>query len=132
MLEIMYLLVFALFFPFFSFRYSSTERADIGRYTCQHGTATADRYFSRKFNKNVSENTASTINKEYNRGKRKLRDNDVPALPKHASPLLLGTTLDEKVQLPLIKVRESGEVISSRIAMAAAAKGTILELCSLN
>lgn len=54
-------------------------------------------------------------------------DGDVRLLPmkKRGRPLLLGEVLDTRVQQYLRKVREGGDVVSARIAMAAA-RGILL------
>ena len=71
---------------------------------------------------NVSETTVSCIKKAYKRENRMAEDEDVMLLPpeKRGRPLMLGESLDAKVQLYLQKVRKHGGIISSRIAMAAA------------
>ncbi len=109
-------------YNFPSLRYSSTDRADIERYACRHGTAAAARHFSRKFEVKVSENTVVSLKKEFKREKRKADYNDVTSLPhkRRGRSLLLGELLDKQVQVYLNNQRKNGGVVSSRIVMAAA------------
>ena len=84
----------------FSFSYSPADRTDIGRYACQHGTAAAACFFSRKLRR-VSENTVVSMKKEYKQEKQKSEINDdVSVLPhkKRGRPLLLGDLMDDQVQ----------------------------------
>jgi hypothetical protein len=80
----------------------------------------------------VNESTVRSILKVYNveiRRKQREEDGDVEVreLPakKRGRSLLLGDVLDSKVQAYLKKIRESGGVVSARIAIAAA-KGLVM------
>ena len=88
-------------------------RAEIGKYASYHGVAATSRYFSRKLKKKMSESTIRSIRDSFLREAKRKRVEDieeVTTLPKkkRGRPLLLGNALDEKVQLYLLKVRESG------------------------
>ena len=115
-------------------RYSSTIRAEIGKYASHHGVAAAARYFSRKCEKSVSETTVRSIRSAYLQGRRKRtaeldeEDAEIIALPlqKRGRPVLLGQELDSQVQMYLKKVREGGGAVSARIVMAAA-RGILLK-----
>ena len=114
-----------------TYRYTSEERAKIGRYALLNGVAAAARHFSRKLSIRLSESTVRSIKDAYkvevNRKRKQHDDNDVSSLPvkKRGRSLLIGEDLDSKVQLYLKNVRNGGGVVSSRIAMAAA-RGVLL------
>ena len=113
-------------------RYSSTLRAEIAKYACQHGAAAAARHYSRKLEKTISESTVKSMKKVYveELQKRPRTDDgeEIVALPakKCGRKVLLGQDLDDTVQIYLRKVREGGGAVSARIAMAAA-RGILLK-----
>ena len=114
-------------------KYSPTVRAEIGKYACHHGVAAAARFFSRRLDKKVSETTVRSIRSAYVelgvQQKRGAEDEgEITALPlkKRGRPVLLGQELDTHVQMYLKKVREGGEAVSARIAIAAA-RGILLK-----
>lgn len=122
-----YIIVFMTLFH----RYTSKERAQIGKYANVHGAAAAARYFSRKMKHPVQESTVKSIQKafreETNRRRRRGDANPITILPqkKRGRGLLLGEELDTKLQLYLKTVRSNGGPVTARIAMAAA-KGLLL------
>lgn len=102
------------------YRYSRSERAEIGKYASQHGVAAAARVYSRKLGKNVSGTTASSLKKAYLHDKSAADDEGILPEKKRGRPVLLGEVLDTKLQVYIKTVREGGGVISARIVMAAA------------
>ena len=114
----------------FSHRYTACERADISKYTCEHGLSAAAtcRHFSKKFGQKISVTTVHSIKRAYAQGVREKRaasDDDCSTLKellpkKHGRPTLLEEALDSMVQLHLRKVRKGGGVVMARIVMAAA------------
>ena len=111
---------------FFHHRYSPKDRAEIGKYACQYGTAAASRVFSRKMERKVSTASVHSIKTAYLEDVKRKRsadseDDEVTVLPpkKRGRPFLLGD-LDQKVQLYLKKVRDAGGIVSAAIAVAAA------------
>ncbi len=113
-------------------RYSPEDRAKIGQYACRNGVAATSRFFSRKMAHPVSTSTVMSIKKAY-LSEKKLQESIVgpcraqvtqlPCKPR-GRPLLLGA-LDDKVQLLLKKIRESGGAVNARIAVSAA-RGIVL------
>jgi hypothetical protein len=98
----------------------------MGRYTSLHGVAAAARFFTRKFDHQVSETTLHSVKKTYLQEvtrKRAIEDDEsVDVLPhqKRGRPVLLGKSVDAKVQMYLRRVRDGGGVETARIAVAAA------------
>ena len=98
----------------------------MGRYTSLHGVAAAARFFTRKFDYQVSETTLHTMKKAYLQEvtrKRVNEDNEnIDLLPhqKRGRPVFLGESLDGKVQMYLRRVWDGGGVVTERIAIAAA------------
>ena len=115
-------------------QYSAKERAEIGKYACTNGIAATSRVFSRKLGHQVSKTTIVSIKKAYLEQKQLQEQEvgcgsvrgEVKLLPckQRGRPLLLGA-LDRKVQLLLEKIRSSGGVVNTRIALAAA-KGIVM------
>ena len=104
-------------------RLTPSDRAEIGRYACQHGIAAAARRYSREFQHSVNESTVRYMKKAYlkvRREKRTAEDDDLRMLPpkKRGRPVLLGEHIERKVQLYLEKVREGGGVVSGKIVVA--------------
>jgi len=113
-------------------RYTSKQRAQIGKYANIHGAAAAARYFSRKLKHPVQPTTVKSIQKafreEVTKRRRRGKDaNSILMLPqkKCGRGLLLGEEVDTKLQLYLTTVQSSGGPVTARIAMAAA-KGLLL------
>ena len=114
------------------YRYSSETRAEIGKHASVHGVTAAANLFSQRLGEKISLTTVRSIRDAYTtelRRKRKASDSDAVVLKlpekKRGRHVLLGDYLDEKVQLYIKKVRESGGVVTARIAMAAA-RGILL------
>lgn len=113
------------------YRYSPVVRADIGKYSSQHGVRKAARFFSRKLDRKISETTVRSIRDSYRTELKCKRDDgdsgDVDALPlrKRGRKLLLGEDIDEMVQSYLRKIRKSGGSVSATIVVAAA-RGILL------
>ena len=77
-------------------RYSTSVRAEIGKYASQHGVAATARVFSKRLDSPVSETTVRSIRSAYIQGvhqkQRAEDDGEIVALPlkKQGRPLLLG------------------------------------------
>ena len=114
-------------------RYSSSQRAKIGKYACIHGVPAAARVYSRKLQKHISETTARSIRDAFREESAKQRylgvDEDIETMPKkkRGRKVLLGEQLDQKLQQYLTTLRSNGGIVSARVAMAAA-KGLLLSL----
>ena len=118
-------------------RYDDHTRAAIGKYATFHGVAPASCFFTRKLKHRVSETTVRSIRNAYDEMVKKRphgdsqedsqEDSDDEKLPlkKRGRPLLLGDSLDLKLQQYVLKVREGGGGVSSTLVMAAA-KGLML------
>lgn len=113
--------------------YSPKQRFDIGKYAAENGNSRAVAKFSPLFEKKLSESTVRGFKthylKETKSAKRKLIDSEscssdceiselVPR--KRGRKLLLGEELDNKVQLLITAIRDSGGVINTAIVRAAA------------
>ena len=107
-------------------QYSPKMRAAIGRYASTNEVSAASHFFSGKLKHHVSTSTVLSIKKSYTEERKRCEREDdgyceVQQLPwkPRGRPLVLGD-VDNKVQLYLKKVRESGGAVNSRIAMSAA------------
>ena len=109
------------YFLFFG-RYSPKIRADIGRYAMINSITATSRHFTRKLGVSVSTSTVHSITQSYKRKRHEEGQDTITYLPnkKCGRPLLLSEDLDKAVQQYLHKVRESGGVVTARIAQAAA------------
>ena len=113
------------------YRYSLKERAQIGRYASEHGVAAATKKFSRKLDVELSETTVRSIRDGYLEEVKRLRQaGETEQLWKfperqRGRALLLGDSLEEKLQMYIRRVREEGGVVSAKIVMAAA-RGMLL------
>ena len=97
----------------------------------EHCVSATARTFSRKLKVQLSETTVRSIRDGYLKELKQQRQTDdleqlrrFPERPR-GRPLLLGDSLDQKLQLYIRRVREGGGVISSKIVLAAAS-GIIL------
>ena len=94
------------------YRYSPKERAQIEKYTLEHGVSAATKAFSRKLNIKLSETTVRSIRDGYLEELRQRRQSgDTERLQKfperqHGRPSLLGDSLEQKLQLYITRVRE--------------------------
>ena len=85
-------------------RYSSSQRAKIGKYACIHGVPAAARVYSRKLQKHISETTVRSIRDAFREESTKQRylgvDEDIEIMPKkkRGRKGLLGEQLDQKLQ----------------------------------
>ena len=107
------------------YNYATPEqKAKLGKYAAENGTTNAIRRFSKEF-PDLKESTVrgwrSAYLLELNRRTRGGESLMVDKLPqgKIGRPLLLGETLDQQVQAYLSKLRDSGGVINTTIAIAA-------------
>ena len=97
----------------------------MGRYTSLHGVAAAARFFTRKYGQQVSETTLHSVKKAYLQEVTRKRaiedDKTVDVLPhqKRGRPILLGESVDAKVQMYLRRVWDGGGVVTVRITVAA-------------
>ena len=99
-------------------RYCLSLRAEIAKYACMHGAAAAARRFSETLGKSVSENTIKSVKKAYVEEMRnRPRDKAVDHLPpkKRGRKVMLGSEVDEKVQVYIRYVREGGGSISPKL-----------------
>ena len=97
----------------------------IGKYAAENGTTNAIRHFSKEF-PNLKESTIRGWRSAYllefklrTKGDEDLRVDRLPQ-GKIGRPLLLGETLDQQVQAYLGMLRDSGGVVNTSIAIAAA------------
>ena len=117
----------------FSCRYSPEVRADIGKYTCQHGMRAASTYFSRKLGKRVSQSFIQSIKVSYLSHMKESRGDSsadgIDELPpkKRGRPLLLGTHIEKQLRLYLQKIRENGGVVRASVVVAVG-KGIMMSL----
>ena len=107
--------------------YTPEIRAQIGKYSCQHGTRAASALFSRKLLTKVSQLLLQSIKLTYLEhlkriGRDNLSDGEVAYLPpnKRGRPFLLGEQIDKQLQLYLKKVRDQGGVITASVVVVAA------------
>ena len=83
-------------------KYTSVQRSEIGKYSCQLGAAAAAKHFSRIWGSKISDSTVKSIKKAYLEELRKRpRSEDgeeITALPakKRGRKLFLGEDLDMK------------------------------------
>ena len=83
-----------------NYRYTPSERAEMGKYTSLHGVAVAARFFTRKFGHQVSETTLHSMKKAYQQEVSRKRANEdgdnVDYLPhqKRGRPVILGASVD--------------------------------------
>ena len=96
----------------------------MGKYASHHGVAAAARLFTRKLDHQVSETTLHFMKKAYLQEVTRKRANEdseenVDLLPhqKRGRPVLLGESLDVKVQMYLRRVRDGGGVVTAWIAV---------------
>ena len=130
---IIYNFVFLFVFLFFSYpqcyvviyyRYSPETRAKIVKHASVHEVTAAANLFSQRLGEKISLTTVRSIRDAYTtelRRKRKASNSDAVVLKlpekKRGRHVLLGDYLDEKVQLYIKKVQESGGVVTARIAI---------------
>ena len=116
---------------FISCRYSPRKRAKIGAYASTHGAAAAAKRFSKELGHVVKESTVKSIQNSYREAsdkQRKATGNSVLiSLPekKRERTLLLGDSIDRKLQLYLKVNRANGGPVTAGIAIAAA-RGLVL------
>ena len=122
-------------------RYTSEERAAIGKYAAKNGPTRAAKYFSGKFKIQISEPTARKFKEEYLKKLQELIAKqpctssnstscprvEVKALPTKTQgrPLLLGEELDKCVQEYIKNLREIGGVVNTAIVIGAANEITV-------
>ena len=107
--------------------YTPAVRAQIGKYACQHGSAAASSFFSKKLGENVSKTSVQSIKVAYLECVKKKRsadsdDEEVTNLPtkKRGRPFLLGEHDDQQLQMYLRKIRDHGGIITASVVVAAA------------
>ena len=113
-------------------KYSSEQKAMIGKRAVEHGVVAAVRYNVSRGFPNLKENTVRDWRNAYRLElKKRARDrsdevseggisiSDLPQM-KRERPLLLGEELDKQVQAYLTSFRESGAVVNTAITMACA------------
>ena len=109
-------------------KYSPKERAEIGKYSAEHGLLAAKRKFSSKLGINISKNTIQGFRVAYLQeiSRKRKADEDVLELfpKKRGRPLMLGEKLDRMVQNYILKTREKGGTITTAIVIAGA-KGIV-------
>ena len=108
-------------------KYSETDRAEIAKFACLHGTPKALKKFKEQF-PGLSEPTVRNFKKKFESRKRKLDLNDelteIPSC-KRGRKLVLGEKLDSDVQAYLRELRNNGGIINSTIVLAVG-NGTLL------
>ena len=112
--------------------FDDEERAQIGRYTADHGVAAAVRHYQKLFpTRKVKESSVRTWRNNYLRDlqirKEEGREMVVKKLPykKRGRPLLLGDYLDGKLRAYVEEIRQMGLVVNTSVLIAAA-KGLVL------
>ena len=111
--------------------YSRQKCAKIDAYASTHGTATAAKQFSKELGHVVKESTVKSIRNAYKEASNKQRNatgnSMVASLPKkkRGRTLLLGDSIDRKLQLYLKTIWANGGAVTAGIAIAAA-RGLVL------
>ncbi|XP_062594366.1 uncharacterized protein LOC134255833 [Saccostrea cucullata] len=103
---------------------SDEMRAKVAKFANENGTPKTLKYFG---DLNLKESTVRYLKKTYNSVRKRKLNMDVEELPrkKRGQPLMLGESLDKKVQDLVTEIRDAGGIINSRI-IRAIAKGVIL------
>ena len=105
---------------------SEEKKAEVGRYAAENGVGAAVRHFAKELPKSLNESTVRGMKRRYLEElsrKRKAGENPtVESLPqrKRGRPLMLGDTLDQKIQAYLRAIRENGGSVGTAIVTAAA------------
>ncbi len=105
-------------------KFTSEQRAEIGRRAAEHGVASTIRYYTGQFS--LKESTIRGWRDGYLREmktrKMEKKPMNVTELPekRRGRPLLLGEELDRQVQAYVTALRRNGAVVNTAIAMACA------------
>ena len=115
-------------------KYDEKMKIKMGKYSSKNGIHVAARHFSLELGRNINPSTIRGFKKAYlqelNWKRRAEEDNlTVTRLPakKRGRPLLLGEEFEQKVQLYLRVIWESGGAVNAAIALGVA-RGVILKL----
>ena len=109
---------------------SNELKAKIWKYASENGNSVAARHFSKVLGKELNPSTIRGLKvylEEMSRKRKAGEDMTITSLlvKRRGRPLLLGEELDQKVQQYLRAIHESGEAVSTAIALGAA-RGIIL------
>ena len=109
--------------------YSPETRFKIARYAIENGNSRAAKHFSSVFERNINESTVRGFKVAYNRRRNLTKDfekSPTLSLPRspHGTPTKLGK-YDEFVQSYILKLRQTGGIVNSRIIISAA-KGFLI------
>ena len=103
-------------------RYSSKERAEVGKYAVANGTKATIRKYSKVFT--INESTVRGFKTKYSEELSRKRGEDAEVkelvVEKQGRPLLIGNSLDEMVQKYILSIREADGIINTAIVIAGA------------